>query len=132
MEIESEKKEFKTIRIQNNKKFRELTRNVPKNLDGRTLWNNEGNIETYTYEETCKPSLIADYYNGFFSAFLNAYNREGDVKVTPDDVWLVIMIYFSGYVKKNAEELRSAFVSHEGQKKLTVTTENELSEQQWD
>jgi hypothetical protein len=99
-------------------------KNVPTNLDGRDLWNNDKSEHTLTYEETCKPTIIADYYNGFFSAFLNAYNRHGDVKITPDDVWITIMLYFSKYVNNNAEQLRHAFVSHEGKKKLTVITEN--------
>ena len=42
------------------------------------------------------------------------------------------MLYFSKYVTDNAEQLRSAFVSHEGKKKLVVTTGNELSESKWD
>jgi hypothetical protein len=54
------------------------------------------------------------------------------VKITPDDVWITIMLYFSKYVNDNAEQLRHAFVSHEGKKKLTVTTWNETSESQWD
>ena len=66
------------------------------------------------------------YDNGFFSAFLWAYNLHGDVKITPDDVWMVIMLYFSKYVNDNAEKLRPTFVSHEGKKKLTVVTKNEL------
>ena len=49
--------------------------NIPEKLDGASLWNDDGSIGTLTYEETCKPSIVADYYNGFFSAFLNAYNR---------------------------------------------------------
>jgi hypothetical protein len=63
---------------------------------------------------------------------LNAYNNHGDVKITPDDVWIVIMLNFSKYVNAHSEELRTAFVSHEGKKKLVVTTDNELSESQWD
>lgn len=42
------------------------------------------------------------------------------------------MLYFSKYVNDHAEQLRSAFVSHQGKKKLTVTTWKELSETQWD
>ena len=44
----------------------------------------------------------------------------GDLKLTPDDVWLTIMLYFSKYVNDNAKQLRKAFVSHQGKKKLTV------------
>ena len=85
-----------------------------------------------TYEETCQPTGEAKFGNGLFGAFLDAYNSHGDVKITPDDIWIAIMIYFSKYVSNNAGQLRAAFVQHEGKKKLTVTTSNELSESQWD
>jgi len=42
------------------------------------------------------------------------------VKITPDDVWLTIMLYFSSYVNNNAEQLRKAFVTHEAKKQLVV------------
>jgi hypothetical protein len=50
--------------------------------------------------------------NGFFHAFYEAYINHGDIKITPDEVWMVIMLYFSKYVDNNAEELRKAFVHH--------------------
>jgi hypothetical protein len=56
---------------------------------------------------------------------LTAYNNHGDVKITPDDVWIVIMLFFSKYVNEHSEELRYVFVSHQGKKKLVVTTWNE-------
>lgn len=40
--------------------------------------------------------------NGFFKAFHEAYIQHGEVKITPDDVWLIIMIYFSNYVLSNS------------------------------
>jgi hypothetical protein len=52
--------------------------------------------------------------NGFFHAFYEAYINHGDIKITPDEVWMVIMLYFSKYVDNNAEELRKAFVNHYG------------------
>jgi hypothetical protein len=41
------------------------------------------------------------------------------------------MLYFSSYVNDNAEQLRNKFVSHQGKKKLSVTTDNEISEKEW-
>lgn len=54
--------------------------------------------------------------NGFFAAFYEAYVNHGDLKITPDDVWMAIMLFFSKYVDENAEALRKAFVNHEGKK----------------
>ena len=84
-----------------------------------------------TYDENCKANQKAKFANGVFSAFYHAYNHHGDVKISPDDIWLTIMLYFSKYVNDNAEQLQSAFVSHQGKKKLTVVTENEVEETQW-
>jgi len=42
--------------------------------------------------------------------------------IKPDDIWLTIMLWFTKYVDDNAEQLRTAFVSHAGKKKLTVHT----------
>jgi hypothetical protein len=58
--------------------------------------------------------------HGIFSAFLYAYNSHEDIVLSPDDIWLMICIYFAEYVNENAEQLRSLFVDHDGQKKLTV------------
>ena len=38
--------------------------------------------------------------------------NHGDVKITPDDVWLTILLYLSRYIYKNSEQLREAFVNH--------------------
>jgi hypothetical protein len=69
---------------------------------------------TLTYEANCKATSSAEFNNGFFAAFLEAYNNHEDVKITPDDVWITIMLHFSKYANDNAEQLRKAFVSHEG------------------
>eukprot|EP01111_Echinosteliopsis_oligospora_P018506 TRINITY_DN852_c0_g1_i1.p1 TRINITY_DN852_c0_g1~~TRINITY_DN852_c0_g1_i1.p1 ORF type:complete len:350 (-),score=62.08 TRINITY_DN852_c0_g1_i1:49-1098(-) len=82
------------------------------------------------YEENI-PCNIGTYTNGFYSAFANAYNNHEDVTISPDDVWMTIMIQFSKFVNDNAEALRTLFVSHEGKKKLVVTTGQETEESQW-
>ena len=117
---------FKVVRIQN----LEHRHYDQKIINGKQFWNSGKNL--LTYEETCQATGGAKFGNGLLGAFLDAYNNHGDVKITPDDIWIAIMIYFSKYVTDNAEQLRAAFVQHEGKKKLTVTTWNEVSESQWD
>lgn len=46
--------------------------------------------------------------------------RHGDIKIKPDEIWHIIMMWFAKYVNNNAEQLRKAFVSHEGKRKLSV------------
>lgn len=55
-----------------------------------------------------------------FSAFLFAYNSHEDIVLSPDDIWLLICIYFSQYVNEHAEQLRALFVDHDGRKTLTI------------
>ncbi len=70
--------------------------------------------------------------NSFYGAFVNAYNKHEDVILSPDDVWMIICFHFSKYINQNAEKMRHLFVSHQGQKNLTVTTYNQLEESEWD
>ena len=84
------------------------------------------------YKETNGNEKTLRTTNGFFGAFCYAYNYHGDVKISPDDLWAVIMIYFKEYVNDNAEKLRTKFVSHDGKKNLTVVTSEETDETQWD
>ncbi len=58
--------------------------------------------------------------HAIFSAFLFAYNSHEDIVLSPDDIWLMICIYFSQYVNENTEQLRTIFVDHDGRKRLTV------------
>ncbi|CAF1260523.1 unnamed protein product, partial [Adineta steineri] len=58
--------------------------------------------------------------HALFHAYLNAYNSHEDIVLSPDDIWLMITIYFAKYVNKNTEKLRSVFVNHEGKIKLTI------------
>lgn len=58
--------------------------------------------------------------HAIFSAFLYAYNSHEDIVLSPDDIWLMVCIYFSKYVSDNAEKLRNIFVDHENKKQLTI------------
>jgi hypothetical protein len=58
--------------------------------------------------------------HAIFSAFLFAYNSHEDIVLSPDDIWLMICIYFSQYVNENAEQLRALFVDHSDRKTLII------------
>ncbi|KAI0760356.1 hypothetical protein C8Q74DRAFT_1295634 [Fomes fomentarius] len=61
--------------------------------------------------------------NGFVHAMLTAYGSHHHLRIRPDDVWLAILIQLSFYVGAHAEELRSYFVAHDGQKTLRIKSE---------
>ncbi|CAF1316392.1 unnamed protein product [Rotaria sordida] len=58
--------------------------------------------------------------HALFEAYFAAYNAHEDIVLSPDDIWLMITIYYSRYVDDNAEQMRHLFVDHEGQKELVV------------
>lgn len=65
-------------------------------------------------KDTVRPILS----NGFMSTCLAAYNMHIPLTLSPDDVWIAITTSFSHFMEKNAEELRSHFVKHEGKKEI--------------
>ncbi|GAP91508.1 putative duf4419 domain-containing protein [Rosellinia necatrix] len=58
--------------------------------------------------------------NAFVHAAVSAYNQHHHLTIRPEDVWFSILTQLSFYINANAEELRSLFVAHEGQKELEV------------
>ena len=58
--------------------------------------------------------------NKFFGSFWAAYNKHGEIILSPDDIWIQICLGFSHHVNANSESLRKKFVDHEGQKQLIV------------
>jgi hypothetical protein len=66
-------------------------------------------------------SHISASRNGFIWALVAAYSRHHNLIIRPEDIWFSIITQLSFYINAHAEDLRSIFVSHEGQKELTVT-----------
>lgn len=80
---------------------------------------------------TSFPSNASDVFatsNGFVDTINRAYSAHHQLIIRPDDVWLAILTQFNFFVNANAESLRSYFVSHEGQKKLTISTIDDIRE----
>ena len=76
--------------------------------------------DIYWYHDTGLAEGRTIHTNNFIGSFVNAYNAHGDVLLNPDDIWIMICLYFSQYVDTNSEKLRSKFVTHQGQEKLVV------------
>jgi len=58
--------------------------------------------------------------NSFVNVVLVAYVRHHNLVISPDDVWISLMVQFSFYLNANSEALRHQFVDFEGKKKLVV------------
>ncbi|KAI0532159.1 hypothetical protein GGR58DRAFT_491123 [Xylaria digitata] len=58
--------------------------------------------------------------NGLVRAAYAAYSGHHYLTIRPEDVWFAISTQLSFHINAHAEELRSFFVAHEGQKKVEV------------
>jgi hypothetical protein len=50
--------------------------------------------------------------NAILDAFLLAYYQHHDIVLSPDDMWLLVCMYFAEHVNDNVEQLQSTFVEH--------------------
>lgn len=91
--------------------------------------NQKCNCNILAYNENIQAEYSAQ--PAFYRAFCEAYNNHYDMILSPDDIWLIVCLQFTKYVGANAEKMRELFVSHEGKKKLSVTTRKELEESEW-
>lgn len=82
-----------------------------------------------SFYEKKKPSFYVN--NSFYYAWVNAYNNHLSLRITPEQIMNVVNINFSKFVCANAEKLRHMFVNHEGKEKLTVTTPQCETENEW-
>ena len=58
--------------------------------------------------------------NGFVRAAIAAYCDHNHLTLRPEDIWFAILIQLKSYINAHAEELRSFFVAHQGQKELWI------------
>ena len=58
--------------------------------------------------------------NGLVHSALAAWSGHHHLTLRPEDIWFSILTQLSFYINEHAEELRSFFVAHEGQKELVT------------
>ncbi len=68
--------------------------------------------------------------NAVLESFLWAYYRHHDIVLSPDDMWLLVCMYFAAHVNNNPEQRRSIFVEHEG--KILLKVSGSEDEYNWD
>ncbi|KFH45374.1 hypothetical protein ACRE_037990 [Hapsidospora chrysogenum ATCC 11550] len=64
---------------------------------------------------------ISPHKNGLVHAAVEAYSHHHHLTLRPEDVWFAVLTQLSFYINAHAEELRSVFVAHDGQKEVVVT-----------
>lgn len=96
--------------------------------------------DIYFYKDTGIGEFNERIYhsNNFIGAFINAYNYHGDIVLNPDDIWLMISLYFSQYIENHSETLRKMFINNETIKDIiiienagTIEQANDM-EKNWD
>lgn len=87
---------------------------------GQVLFHSFKDVDVSTRGTNQEPVAIVPYENGFVNGIIRAFQQDLHLVLRPDDMWLAIMVQFSAYVNGHAEDLRHLFVSHEGQKQLTI------------
>ncbi|KAE9381225.1 hypothetical protein N431DRAFT_359019 [Stipitochalara longipes BDJ] len=58
--------------------------------------------------------------NGFVNAAVKSYSQHHHLIIRPEDVWFSVLVQLNVYINEHAEELRSMFVAHKGQKRLQL------------
>lgn len=74
-------------------------------------------------------SVIFD--QGFLEAIHHAYSHHLPLILSPDAIWLQILLGLGHYMDHRSQDLRSAFVDFEGKKQLIIETAGDIADQDW-
>ncbi|KAL0571202.1 hypothetical protein V5O48_010752, partial [Marasmius crinis-equi] len=86
----------------------------------KDAFQSQGIVQTSFTSSRLEANHITASQNGLVYAAFHAYAGHHHLIIRPDDVWASILSQLSFYVNAHAEELRSLFVAHQGQKELEV------------
>jgi len=75
-------------------------------------------------ESKMPANLVMAGADAFIRTCLTAFARHLPLALKPDHVWALIAYGFARHVDKNAQNLRTKLVSHEGKKRLLVVVDN--------
>lgn len=77
-------------------------------------------IQTSLSTNLLQENHISPSENGFVWSACHAYSQHHHLTIRPEDVWFAILTQISFFINANAEDLRSFFVEHKGQKELEI------------
>lgn len=86
-----------------------------------------GHIVQSSFEDAKEGFQYLGAQNGFVDAAVKAYSDHHHLIIRPEDVWFSVLVQLNIYINEHAEELRSMFVAHEGQKMLILPVSKEIS-----
>ncbi len=88
----------------------------PMNL----VWGDRFPKHTIEQMEEDKNVMVNDKQNSFISSVYNAFCYHKRLVITPDMIWIAILQQLTIHVSKNSEQLRSKFVSFDGEQIIKV------------
>ncbi|WZH47111.1 uncharacterized protein QYS62_008253 [Fusarium acuminatum] len=91
-----------------------------KQISPRDFRRSQRIIQTSFDSNTLQDQHISPSENGFVWSAYHAYSQHHHLTIRPEDIWFAILTQISFYINANAEDLRSFFVDHEGQRELEV------------
>lgn len=95
----------------------------------KTLYAKSKRVLRSSFSETqLGQDHISASSNGLVWAAIYAYSGHHHLTIRPEDVWFAILTQLSFYINAHAEELRSFFVAHQGQKELKLVVDGSV----WD
>ncbi|GKT50769.1 uncharacterized protein ColSpa_10950 [Colletotrichum spaethianum] len=77
-------------------------------------------IQTSLSRRVLRETHTSPSKNGLIWAAYHAYSNHHHLTLRPEDIWFAILTQLSFYINANAEDLRSFFVDHKGNKELEV------------
>ena len=79
-----------------------------------------GPIRPVLASSSNEENVIPRFDNGLLGTAYLAYCHHYNLVLTPDDVWINFLTVLAGLIDRNAETMRHLFVTHEGQKQLSL------------
>lgn len=80
----------------------------------------KGIFQSSFTSQVLQESHISPSKHGLVRAVQHSYSYHHHLTLRPEDVWFSILSQLAFFINAHAEELRSLFVAHEGQKELEV------------
>jgi hypothetical protein len=88
------------------------------------FFNNSAQVLMSSFDQLPKPLSAADGIRpsgeSFVRGAIRAWGEHLHLVIRPEEVWFAILVQMNFYMNSHAEELRSLFVSHEGQQVMYI------------
>ncbi|UJR37591.1 hypothetical protein I4U23_030289 [Adineta vaga] len=135
---ENENEKYHTISLRNDlpripKYYQEesLHFDVPNEFWMKKLTSSSSEKYHIHFSSTNGPYTSICENHPILTAFLRAYNSHEDIILSPDDLWLMICIYFAKYVNNNSTKFSHLFINNQTNRSITIENDQTI-ESNWE